>query len=146
MMKPIKIYLSHPIRGPKGDKATAADMLKNNEKAIEIGIQLRSYFFDWQSFSGLPEIQLYIPAEHEDVISYLLYHKYITVDQLLEADCNVVGQSDILLMYGRPSSGMKKEFEYADENDIAIVSFNNLNQGSLFVIRHTIEMIIKGRK
>jgi len=59
-----RFYLSHPIRGAKGDKATEEDMQKNRIAASIFATKL-----EWEC--GL---NIYCPAEHDEVIS-ILYRK-----------------------------------------------------------------------
>ena len=135
MDKTIRCYLSHAIRGRDGEKATQETMKKNNELAKHVGMVLRENFFEWQSLDGMPNIELYVPADHDEVILLLFEKGYITVKQILEADCAIVRQCKLLLVYGDYfSSGMLEELRCAEINEIPIISFIKLDKVTLKAI------------
>lgn len=137
----IKCYLSHQIRGEKDDKATKEDMDANNAEAIKVGSFIRDYF--WRGIN--PYVDIYIPAEHEDVILYLYEKGYITEKQILEADCNVIKQCDLLLVYKNHtlSKGMTTEVNFAAENGIDIFYFSDLEDSTLEALKMMITAIAK---
>jgi len=108
----LRAYLSHPIRGPKGEDATPEDMAANNQAAIRFADTIRLFF---------PNLDLYVPAEHDEVLAILYQKGDITINQLLEADCEALAKRDFLLVYapgGLVSSGMSKEIEFAETHNI----------------------------
>lgn len=108
----LRAYLSHPIRGPKGSTATQEDMDTNNQAAIKFANTIRQHF---------PALDLYVPAEHDEALNILWRENYITIDELLWADCRVLAKRDFLIAYvpyGFVSSGMSKEINYAQKHNI----------------------------
>jgi len=85
-----KIYVSHSIRGPKGCNASDADMKKNCERIIKVVEKLRKLH---------PEIDFYVPAEHEDFVQKAYKKKYITEDQILKIDCEIIDECDMVAIF-----------------------------------------------
>lgn len=85
----VTAYFSHAIRGKKGRAATEEDMKKNCDKAMEAVIWLRD---------NIPELNLYVPAEHEDFVLICYEDEYLTEAQILEVDCKILQQRDILIV------------------------------------------------
>ncbi|RLD97119.1 MAG: hypothetical protein DRI92_06150, partial [Aquificota bacterium] len=88
-MKPdntIRIYMSHTIRGKHGNKATPAQMQANKDRALQFANCLRAYFLDWERMDGLPPVDLYVPAEHDEFVELAWKKKYLNIDQILEID------------------------------------------------------------
>lgn len=85
----VTAYFSHAIRGKKGKAATEKDMKKNCDAAMEAVEWLRS---------NIPELELYVPAEHEDFVLICYEDKYLTEEQILEVDCKILQQRDILIV------------------------------------------------
>jgi len=99
-----RFYLSHPIRGAKGDKATEEDMQKNRIAASIFATKL-----EWEC--GL---NIYCPAEHDEVISILYRKGLIGEEDILEADCAIIDKCCGLIAFGTDiSEGMAHEIEYA---------------------------------
>lgn len=114
MQKIIKVYVSHSIRGKFGKNATSEQMTENCEKAKRFGEWLKSHF---------PEIEWYIPAEHDDFIRIAYLKGYVTDKQILDVDCDILKEHNGLLVYAPDdyiSEGMKIEIDFADEHKIPI--------------------------
>lgn len=110
--KRMKAYLSHPIRGLKGEQATEEDMQRNRDKATKMGDILNSLFKD---------MQVYTPASHDDFPAICYRDGYLTINDILEIDCKIMDDCDFLLVYnfeGELSGGMKVEYEHAIKNGI----------------------------
>jgi len=119
-----RIYLSHAIRGPKGSFASEKTIARNCQKAIQVGKQIQAYLLDWEKLDGFPAGSIYVPAEHDEALRIALDKGFLTVDQILEIDCEIVGRCDLLLAYGPISSGMKAEIQYAQKHNIPILFFD----------------------
>lgn len=121
----LKIYLSHPIRGPLKDKATAEDMRRNCEDAKVMADLIRSY---------MPvTIDLYLPAEHEGFVSRAWELGMLTARQILDIDCRIIEEeyNDLLLVYapyGYPVAGCHTEMVHAKLNNIPVVIFENIKE------------------
>lgn len=123
----IKVYFSHPIRGPLKDKATSQDMIYNCRLAIEMADLIRS-------FVNLPTIlfDIYVPGEHEAFVSRAWQGHYLTIKQILEIDCNIIEEyGDLLLVfapYGPPVEGCNIEMKYAQERNIPVIVFETFKE------------------
>lgn len=120
-MDKIKVYMSHPIRGKGGSKTTYEEMKANNQKAIVKGKDIQSCF---------PELDVYIPAEHDEFVIIAYQKDYITIDQLLDVDCEIVKKCKLLLVYNWENclgGGMKREVECAKEHNIPVIEFSELD-------------------
>lgn len=133
--KKVTAYLSHPIRGKKGGDATIEDIKLNCKKAIEFANRLRK---------DIPELDLYVPAEHElPPVGYILRKGYMTVDQILDVDCEVLEERDLLIVYGSVggrSSGMLKEINHAYDAAKPIATITDATFSSDIVL---LRMLIK---
>ena len=119
-----RIYLSHPIRGPKGSFASEKTITRNCQKAIRVGKQIQAYLLDWEKLDGFPAGSIYVPAEHDEALRIAFDKGFLTVDQILEIDCEIVSRCDLLLAYGPLSSGMKAEIKCAQQHNIPILFFD----------------------
>lgn len=110
----MKAYLSHCIRGIKGETATMDDMRHNCEAAIGYGNMLRK---------NMPELDLYIPAEHEDFVQRVYEAGWITVEQILDVDCSIISTKDIVIVYNPEgiSPGMRVEIDYAKLHNMKVM-------------------------
>lgn len=111
----IKVYLSHSIRGKFGADATDEQMKINCDKAIAFTSLLRKKF---------PELDIYCPAEHDLFIVIAYRKKYLSEKQILDVDCEIVKNCDVLFVYcpdGYLSRGMMIEIQYAQKNDIPVL-------------------------
>jgi len=122
--KHISVYFSHYIRGPKGHEATDSEIEYNMAQAILVADQLRHLF---------PQLDMYVPAEHEDFIGIAYADGLLTEQQLLDVDCKILEQKDCALFYAPDnyimSRGMKVEFDYANKHNIPTWQFNTLEYG-----------------
>lgn len=120
-MNKIKVYISHSIRGQKGKDATHDDMVQNNQRAITFGIIL--------SCSKFPQVDFYIPGEHDRFVLIAYESGMLTEKQILEVDCQILKDHHILLNYIPDqyiSGGMLTENMYAQMNGIPILMAQNI--------------------
>ena len=104
----MKYYLGHPIRGGKGDKATADDIAANNEAAIAVADYIRG--------SIVPDVDIHVPAEMESFVDLAFQMKILNVGQILAVDCKIIEGCDALLIFapfGSVVSGCKVELDHA---------------------------------
>jgi hypothetical protein len=104
----MKFYMGHPIRGEKGDKATADDIVRNNEAAIVVANYIRTHI--------IPNIDIHVPAEMEGFVYTAYKMKVLNEEQILAVDCKIIESCDALLVYapfGSVVKGCKIEFDYA---------------------------------
>lgn len=104
----MKFYLSHPIRGEKGDKATAEDIQKNNEAAVAIANYIRNEI--------TANIDIHVPAEMENFVDVAYRMNILDVQDILAVDCKIIESCDAVLIYapfGNVVSGCKTELDHA---------------------------------
>jgi len=121
LKKPIKAYLSHYVRGKDGNKATEETVEANCAKAIEWSKKLRVYFGS--------NLDLYVPAAMDLFPRIALRKGYLNVDQILDIDCTIVSQCDILLIANWGdciSEGMRRELNTAKQLGIPYRVFTDI--------------------
>lgn len=113
--------MSHSIMGKQGKNATEEYIEANNVKAKFTGNLIRT---------ALPELDLHVPADMETFVHRAYKLGHMTIDQILDVDCNIITECDLLLVYDHEfytSSGMKVEMNYANKLNIPVVVFNSFN-------------------
>ncbi|KKK98171.1 hypothetical protein LCGC14_2645410 [marine sediment metagenome] len=131
----IRAYLSHPIRGILGDDATNESMNINNDQAKVTGNLIRA---------GIPDLQVYIPAEHDDFLLKNGVTPVNMVEELLALDCAIAHDCDLILIYDHQfklGHGMQREYDYALANNIPMVVFNSFNSDVLLDIERAINKV-----
>lgn len=129
-MSKFLVYVTHSIRGMKGDDATAEDMKINNNNAITFGTILRDLF---------PDVDFYIPAEMDNLLVAHEINPGGIVKQLLAVDCAIIDSRDLLLVWIPDqyiSNGMMVELLHASKinKEIAIVRTVEEAEGILDII------------
>lgn len=95
------IYMSHPIFGESGN------VIENCEKAMKAARRLRRVF---------PEMNIYCPAEHEQIVQILLNDNRITTSDILWADIQILERCDGWFWYKfQESRGCETEQTRAEE-------------------------------
>jgi len=129
MIKEFTAYLSHAIRGSKGMDATNEDMQKNCEEALELAKFLRGH---------IPELDLYVPAEHEGFVNQAHANGYLTEKQILEIDCQIIESKDLLLVFVKNDwvgGGISVECKYAESKNKNIVYIHDTDDKLEVIIR-----------
>lgn len=111
-MKRIRLYLSHPIRGSKwsdsmSEKRKLEVMHENCAAAMEFAEHLRAL---------VPDVDLYVPAEHDEFVQIAYQRGYISEAHILAVDCEIIDSCDGVVYFDPEfnfSSGMKVEHDYA---------------------------------
>ena len=111
--------MSHPIRGSKGNNATDKDMKENNKLAIAAGNRWQKILYD--AFGG--PVDVYIPGEHDEFVLIAYRSGYLTEEQILSTDCQILDTCDMLLALNEDciSKGMRIEIDYALDHDIPVL-------------------------
>lgn len=141
-----RVYLSHPIRGAKKERATEDDIYKNCMVAQDVAIEMGAYFNDWNKMDGLPPVDIYCPAEHDEFVQLAFDKKLLTIDNILEIDCDIIKQCDMLICYGMVSSGMMTELEFAEKNNIPILAITHWDNSIATNLREVYRIIIEAEK
>lgn len=116
MSNKIRAYVSHSIRGKFGNAATEEQVQTNNQKAIEFGKQLAGEF---------PNINFYVPGEHDEFVLIAYRWGVLTEKQILDIDCEIVSRCNFLIAYSPDdyiSKGMKREIDHCVFNKIPVIS------------------------
>ena len=104
----MRVYLSHAIRGAKGEACTREQQKKNCDNALAFAEEIRK---------ACPWIDLYVPAEHEEFVQIAYDKKYLTVDQILEVDFEIIRGCQAVLVYApngeEIQGGRKAELDFA---------------------------------
>jgi len=135
-MRQRRVYLSHPIRGRLGLDADEKTILENCNKAIVAGTIISCC---------VPEIDLYIPAQHDEFIQIAYDKGFLTETEILDVDCTIISKCDLLLVYdwqGYVSRGMMREMEYARKHGIPIVTFSDVTDAVIDAIKKLIMLKI----
>lgn len=120
----MRFYISHSIRGKYGNNATLTQMKANCDAIIAIAKQLRIV---------IPVVEFYVPAEHEDFVTRAYKKEYITEKQILDIDCEIIGDTcDGVIVYvpegDELQGGRKIEYDYAIRHCIPVIVFNKIEQ------------------
>ena len=130
-----KAYLSHPIMGKQSRDATEEYIEVNNAKAAFTGHLIRA---------ALPELDLHVPSDMEAFVHRAYKLGHMTIDQILDVDCNIITECDVLLVYDHEfhtSSGMQREIDHANSLGIPIVVFNSFNDEVLLDIERALSKV-----
>lgn len=128
-MAKISAYFSHSIRGQSGKDATDAEVEKNCKVAERVAAWIRE---------NIPEIDLYVPAEHEDFVAICWREKYLSEDQILEIDCKILGKQDFHIVYevdGWLGGGIGIEINHAKKIGKLIFYITHLDEVTLAALR-----------
>lgn len=115
MSNKIRAYVSHSIAGKYAEEATAEQKLANCDKAILFGEQLAKEF---------PNIDFYIPGKHETFVITAFKKKYLTLEQVLDIDCDIISQCNFIVVFSPDdyiSKGMQVEVDYCVFNNIPVI-------------------------
>ena len=102
--------------------ATAKDIDANIKKYIRFGTEIKAYLLDWEKMDGFPKMELYVPADHDEFVQLAFDKKFITEQQILEVDCNIIEGCKLRIACNDWTSrrGMVVEIEYAQRKHIPI--------------------------
>ena len=125
----MRVYLSHAMRGKAGDGASTDTQAKNCAEAIKMAKALRSVF---------PEIlDLYVPAETEPFVQAAYDAGYMSVEQILEADCKVIDKCDVVIVYVPKGDdlqgGREVEYRHAHSKNIPVVQFDEIAKAIIWL-------------
>jgi len=92
---------------------------------------------------NLPSIELYVPAEHEfPPVGYFIRKGYITAEQALEIDCEIIDTCDGVIVYCPPDDpmqgGRQIEYDYAIKNNKPILIFEHAEAAIEWLTRQII--------
>ena len=113
-------YLCAAVRGKDGDNVSQEKKWANIRVALQIGFEIRRKF---------PDLVLYIPHEHEELVELLL-DEGVTTETLLRAMSRLAAKKDILFVYtgNGTGGGMRQEIDAVEEAGKEMVFFPELNE------------------
>jgi hypothetical protein len=124
----INIYLSHKISG--GDEKTPVENMKANcKEARRIGKIIQD---------ALPMVNVYVPGGPTEQFVRRAWQKdMLTVPQIMEIDCDIVADSDMLLCYapledGAITGGRVEEVNHAISHGVPNYVFHNVDYAIQF--------------
>lgn len=103
------IYMSHPIRGEDGN------IEENCKKASAAARRLRRCF---------PEVDFYVPAEHDLTLQILYDAEILTVDEIMMADLKILAACHGWMYYKHQESA-GSEIEMKKAQDIGLTEWVN---------------------
>lgn len=130
-MSTLRVYLSHSIRGMKGSDATIEDMNENCERIKLVAMTLRHELG--------PNVEIYVPAEHERFVQIAFVCKMLSEEQILEIDCKIIDSLDMLICNVEESKGDKlqggREIEvfHAAKSKKPCFVFNRCHEAEEFI-------------
>lgn len=138
-MNKVTAYFSHSIRGKKGNKATEIDMRRNCEEAMKVAEWIRE---------NIPEIELYVPAEHEDFVLIAYTDKYLTEKQILAVDCKILKKRDFHIVHevgGWLGGGIGVEIDAAKKYGKLIFYIQSLDEVTAAALRVIVRDLMRGK-
>ena len=136
LKKKIRAYVSHAIRGVMGKDCPRKQRDLNKEKAVNWGRELWAYFGS--------QLEFYIPGANDEWAEISMEKCYLTIDQILDIDCEIISQRDIVLVLnweGELSGGMKIEVDHANEQGIPVFTLDGLDAVNLEKLRMFLETL-----
>lgn len=119
----MKVYVSHSIRGKHGKNATHAQMKENCDAIIVLVNQLRK---------ALPNIEFYVPAEHEDFVQTAYDIGYLVEEEILEIDCLIIDGCDAVVVFvpdgDELQGGRKVEYDHAIKENIPVLVYRRVDE------------------
>ncbi len=122
MLQNNRAYMSHSIRGKLGVNATLESMAENNVKAHEAAVLMRCV---------LPEVHLYVPGEHDEIIVFLFQDGRLSEEDILWADCQIISNCGILIAWSPDqfiSTGMGIEIAFAKAHGIPVYVIHDVEE------------------
>ena len=143
---PFRIYMSHSIRGKNGINATYEEISANLAHARKVGTEIKSYLWDWQTQDGFPELDLYVPAEHDEFVQIAYNRGFLDETEILACDCEIIDKCQLVVMYGEPySRGMHIEYDYAVQNKIPAFKMPIICTETISALQFVIHLILTGK-
>ena len=137
-MGKITAYFSHTIRGKKGSDATPADMDANCAKAIQVANWIRA---------NITELEIYVPAEHEDFVQLAYLEEYLTEQQILAIDCKILAQKTdfqiVLDEEGWRGGGIAVEIDAAINASMSIFYMDKMDDTTLLLLNQMIDEVLR---
>jgi len=131
----MRVYVSHPIRGALGAKATREDELANMQLAVDFARLLRVAF---------PSVEFYVPAEHNEFVMEAYFKHHLSEDAVLDTDIIILKKRDVVVVFAPEahiSGGMKREMDAAVKAGIPTVYMKS--EADISLLQSVIEKLKK---
>ncbi len=112
-MQLVKGYYSASIRGRAGNAVTDEQYTINLNRGILRGQAIQRWMGEI--------LELYIPHEHDTIIHRMWRKGQIHMNFILEADFELVRESDFLIVDGFQSCGVLSEMDEANQEGIQLI-------------------------
>lgn len=130
------IYYSHPIRGSNND------FEGNCKKAVAAAKRLRNVF---------PEVDFYVPAEHDLAMQWLYFKKKVSENDILAADLHILQHCDGWFFYkfdeskgGTIEQDAAIELGFCDEYDCIFIM--DIEKASYSYLRKAFGPLVEAAK
>jgi len=136
-MNKVTAYFSHSIRGKKSKEATKVDMQRNCDRAMKVAEWIREV---------VPEIELYVPAEHEDFVLIAYTNKYLTEKQILKVDCEILKGRHFHIVHevdGWLGGGIGVEIDAAKKYNKPIFYISELDETTAVLLRQMVKDVLE---
>lgn len=128
----ITAYLSHMIRGIEGHSSFGA----NCEEAIIMANILRQQ---------IPNLEIYVPAEHDEFVSIAYHDGILTEKQILDIDCKILDKRNFVIVFThgtkKLSNGMETEVNYADAVGMQVFYIDSIDANKILDIKSYVEFL-----
>jgi nucleoside 2-deoxyribosyltransferase len=108
-------------------------MKENCDAMIRLANQLRK---------ALPNIEFYVPAEHEDFVSIAYALNYLSEEEILEIDCKIIDYCDAVIVLvpqgDELQGGRKVEYDHAVENNIPVCVYCLVGEATNWLVHQQI--------
>jgi hypothetical protein len=105
----MRIYCAHPVRGMTG---TPEEIAKNTLESKRWGEELRYRF---------PEVDWYVPGEHDVFPQMALAGGELSIDQVLDIDKAILYNCQgVVVLEWTGSAGVREETKFARKNNIPV--------------------------
>jgi len=98
---------------------------------------------------NVPEIDLYVPAEHEDFVHIAYSDKYLTEEQILAIDCKILEQRDFHMVYVENNwvgGGLGVEINHAKKCGKVSFFIQSLDEVTAAALRVIVKDLLKGKE
>lgn len=133
----MRVYLSHSIRGKKGNDATHAEQKACCEIATALGEHISMQ---------IPSLEVHIPGAYEEFVSIAYQKSYMTVDQILDVDCTIIDGCEAVIVFvptnDELQGGRKIEYDHSIKTSTPVMVFNENEIDA--VVNWLVHLILRG--
>ncbi|MBE3139907.1 MAG: hypothetical protein IMZ53_04895 [Thermoplasmata archaeon] len=110
-------------------------MKDNSSMAKAIAATIRGFI---NQYNLSKDVELYVPAEHEDFVHRTYDKKYLSVDQILEIDCDIIDECAATIIFnpeGYVIQGCLTELQHTakSKKPICVFSYDSVDLAFQFI-------------